>query len=300
VITNLRIYLTEVLPAQWWGFSGGGISLVPGLLLGLFLGGAAVWGLFLRLRTRKIGGAEIFLVLYSGVILLWPSVWSGERFLIPLLPLLLLLAGEGVWAAGTRLGKARPALLAAGFLLLALPALPGWIAMATEGSVCRKLADSGDPFRCHGPGLQEFRDAAIWTGANLPDDAVVLNRKPRIFYLLNGPRGVVFPFTSDPDLLLAEADRAEARFLLFDHLDGISPYYLPPLIVARVHSFCYIRGWGTGGEGAMRTELFGIRPPAERREGGEMSDLQPCAAGYLQPSDASEATRGEEVPLLHR
>jgi hypothetical protein len=90
---NLRIYLSNVLPAQWWS----GSSEVAALIVGLLLAGAALWGYILRIRARPLGGAELFLLLYAGIILLWPSVWSGERFLIPLLPILLLLAGEGLW-----------------------------------------------------------------------------------------------------------------------------------------------------------------------------------------------------------
>jgi len=291
---NLWIYLSDVLPAQWWSGSGEVVSLIVGLILV----GAALCGCVLQIRSRRVGAAELFLLLYAGIILLWPSVWSGERFLIPLLPILLLLAGEGLWGMGARLGRGRPLLLAAAFLLLTVPALPGWLAMSAAGSECRRLASSGDPIRCHSAGFQEYRSAAIWAGANLPEGAIVLNRKPRIFYLFDGPRGVVYPFTTEPDLLLAEADRVGARYLLFDHLDGISPYYLPPLIEARVHSFCHIAGWRTGGAGAFGTELFGILPPEVRLEGGEMSDLRSCGDDYLELSGEAEPVGGHEIPLL--
>jgi hypothetical protein len=296
VFENLRIYLGEVLPAQWWGPGGGVLSL----LLGLGIAVAALWGGYLQLRSRKLGPAELFLPLYAGIILLWPSVWSGERFLLPLIPILLLLAGEGIREVSARLGSWRMALIGVAVLLLALPAIPGWIAMGDSGRSCRNLASGGDPFRCHAGGFQEFRAAAAWSGVNLPEEAVVLNRKPRIFFLLDGPQGVVYPFTSDPDLLLAEADRAGARYLLFDHLDGISPGYLPPLISARGRSYCHVGGWGDGGESGLRTELLGILPPGERGEGGGLADIGPCPESFRVNAPGEPVAAGREIPLLAR
>jgi hypothetical protein len=94
---NLGIYLGGVLPGEWW--PGGGVGH---LVLGVGLVGAALAGWVLRLRRGEVGTAELFLPLYAGLILLWPPVWSGDRFALPLYPLFLLYAGEAL-VAGARL-----------------------------------------------------------------------------------------------------------------------------------------------------------------------------------------------------
>ncbi len=292
---NLTLYVGEVLPGEWWG-AGGGAALAA---LGIVLTGLAVWGWARNLRGGA-GPAELFVPLYFGLILLWPEVWSGDRFLLPLYPFVLLYAGEALHALASRLGPA-PAMgaVGAGALLLVAPAVPGWMALADEASECRRIAErEDDVFACHGEGFREFRDAASWSGANLPSDAVVLNRKPRIHYVLAGQRGRVFPFTRDPEAFLAEADRLGARYLLVDHVDGISLFYLPAIIQARPLAFCYVRGWGAEGA-AMGTDLFGILPPGERRAGGDVSQIDWCPEPYVPAEPVADADReGWRIPLL--
>jgi hypothetical protein len=287
---NLRLYVGEVLPREWWG-----AAELPWLLAlgGILLSGLAVAGWIRRLRPRP-GPAELFVPLYLGLILLWPQVWSGDRFLLPLYPFVLFWAGEVIWDGVRRWGRGAAAGAASvAFVLLTLPSVAAWLELADDASACRRAATE-DVFRCHGAGVMEFRDAAAWAGANLPDDAVVVNRKPRIFYVLGGTPGRIFPFSRDPDVLLAEADELGARFLLLDRVDGISGYYLPFVIEARPLAFCWIRGWGDGGGG---TNLFGILPPEERRE-GPISELRLCPEDYRRSPPVEPRVEGIRVPIL--
>ena len=291
---NLSLYVGDILPGEWWGGAEGALLAA----LGIVLVGLAVWGWVRNLRPRP-GTAELFVPLYLGLILLWPEVWSGDRFILPLYPFLLLYAGEALHRVGCLRGPAAgKAAVAGGVLLLVGPALPGWVAMASEAGDCRRIAEAqGDVFSCHGEGFRQFRDAAAWSGENLPPDAVVLNRKPRIQYVLAGRRGRTYPFSHDPDVLLAEADRLGARYLLMDHVDGISLHYLPAVIRARPLAFCYVRGWGTDA-GGMGTDLFGILPPEERRSGGDVSELGWCPEGYAPSTPVEPDPEGRRVPLL--
>jgi hypothetical protein len=290
---NLRLYAGEVLGAQWWGAA----APAAVALLGIAVLALALWGWTLRVRMGA-GVAELFLPLYVGLILVWPEVWSGSRFLLPVVPLVLLYAGEAARYAALPLGKGlATAVLAVGVLLLALPAIPAWLRIADASADCRRMADLGDVFACHSPSVAAFRDAAAWSGANLPADAVVLNRKPSMFYLLGGRPGRIFPFTEDAAPFLEEADRIGAGYVLFDTLDGISATYLPAVITARPEAFCHVRGWG-GSEATLGTELFGIVPPSERvvREG---AGVRPCPAAFAPTSAGEPAVDGTRVPRLN-
>lgn len=288
---NLRIYAGSVIPGEWWPGPDGLLAA-----LGVAFVGAALAGWVLRLRAKDVGAAELFLPLYAGLILIWPEVWSGDRFVLPLHPLLLLYGGEAAMrAVGGRGWASGPASLrtqatgAVLFLVFALPAAAGWMAKAEEAGACRRIAN-GDVFRCLGSGMQEFRDAAAWAGANLPGDAVVLNRKPRIFAALGGTRGRTFPFSRDADVLLAEADRLGARYLLADRVDGVSMAYLPSVVGGQPGAFCEIRGWGNG------TVLLGIRPAGER----DGPDVVACPPGWAPDPARTPPVEGERVPLLLR
>jgi hypothetical protein len=154
-------------------------------------------------------------------------------------------------------------------------------------------------FQCNADGFREFRAAAAWSGDNLPTGAVVLNRKPRTFYLIGSVQGRLFPYSRDPGVLLAEADRSRARYLLLDHVDGIGSYYLPPAIAARPLAFCYLAGWGSE-PGAARTDLLGILPLDDRREGGEVTDIGECPAAYRVHPPRDPVMEGIRIPLFAR
>ncbi|MDT8368798.1 MAG: hypothetical protein RQ745_06295, partial [Longimicrobiales bacterium] len=92
---NAGGYLTEHLPAALAG-PGAGAGWVGALILLLALLAVVGWIRALRPAPGTLpGAAELFFPLYLGVVLLWPPVWSGDRFALPLLPLLLVYAIEG-------------------------------------------------------------------------------------------------------------------------------------------------------------------------------------------------------------
>ena len=290
---NLRLYVGNVLPGEWWSGTTGGAAVA----LGILLVALATWGWLARVQ-RCPATAELFVPFYLGLILVWPEVWSGDRFILPLYPFILLYAGESVARLSRPLGRAGvTAGVSLALLLLLLPALPTWLSLAQGASTCRRIADGGDPVLCQGSGFAEFRDAAVWAGANLPEEAVVLTRKPRIYYLFNGPSGRTFPFTQDPDLFLAEADRLGAGYVLLDHVDTISLFYLPAVIRARPLAFCHIAGWGDTGAG-LGTDLLGILPPDQRRVEGDVSQLQECPETYRSGSEVRPLIDAELIPRV--
>ncbi|TVP42259.1 MAG: hypothetical protein EA350_16550 [Gemmatimonadales bacterium] len=301
--TNLEFYVTSVLGGEWWGSSlpPGPVAFLGVVILTLGLVG---WG---RRVVRGQGGlAELFLPLYGGLVLVWPEVWSGDRFVLPLYPLLLFWGAEAVCAGldGLRArttGRLLPpwaawALGVPALLLLLLPAAPGLLGRAEQAAACREWG-LADPFACHGPPFQRFRDAAAWAGANLPGDAVVINRKPRIFHALGGTPGRVFPFFDDPDRLLDQAGELGARYLLVDRVDGISPRYLPGILRSRPEAFCWIRNWG---EDAILLGIVGPDAPASSPRGiDETGAFVDCGEAWTLPGDERPARRwGHRIPVV--
>ena len=243
------------------------------------------WG---RRALRGAQVAELFLPLYIGLIMLWPAVWSGERFLLPVLGLLLAYAGDGVvhaFRVGTSLTPSRPGPATArartprtgeagaggtparrawgplagalAMLALFLLALPGLAANVSTGSQCTAAWRAGERYPCVGPEWSDFFTTAEWVGRELPPDAVVLSRKPRLFYVMSGRKSLNYPMASTTQALLATADSAGARWVVFDALGSLAQRYLGPAILQRPAAFCIAR---TAPAGAA--VLFGILPGA--------------------------------------
>lgn len=300
--TNGQGYLLEWLPRTFAGPDVGVAGLVVLLLALLALVG---WALALR---RRVGPAELFAPLYAGILLVWPPVWSGDRFALPLIPFIVVWAGEALTAIARRIlpegvplrTTALPAAL--GLLVLAVPVADGVRRAAGEAAACRGAARIGGPWACGGVGMVQFTEAARWAGAHLPDDAVVLSRKPRIWYAMSGVPTRTYPFTADPDSLLAAADRVGARYVVVDVVSGQARLVVRA-VGTRPGAFCSLTGFG-GRDGGARTELLGILPPERRASGavrsrGEVS-IGACPPGMARPGGASlpPYTPSSPIPLL--
>ncbi|OGS34664.1 MAG: hypothetical protein A2293_02755 [Elusimicrobia bacterium RIFOXYB2_FULL_49_7] len=135
----------------------------------------------------------IFLVFYAGILLLWPRVWSGSRFLIPLIPILYMMLLRNLSYASTaflhpdiqpRFGK-----LMLGIMLLF------------------SLLNFGEAFRKSRMPLTEdwidYYRAAEWAKTHTDTTAVFCTRSPYLFYLKSDRKSVSIPLTPNPDSVMA-------------------------------------------------------------------------------------------------
>jgi hypothetical protein len=222
---------------------------VPSALV--FLLAAFGWGR----RMRRPTVADLFLPLYLGLLLVWPAVWSGERFLLPALPLILFYSGDAIVCLAGRLDRraAFPA-AAAAVLLVVLAAVPMLRLQIRHGTQCTLAYRLGHRYPCL-PSAEwlDFFSVAELTRELLPAEAVVISRKPRLFYVLSGHQGRIFPFSDDPHAFFAAADSAGARYLVFDYLDRPSQAYVRPVLLRRPGAFCVLYSSAAAG-----TTIFGI------------------------------------------
>lgn len=263
VLENDRRYVGIHLPVLLLGLEG---RLLLPLSGGILVLAALGWGA----RLHRPGVPELFLPLYAGLLLSWPEVWSGERFLLPVLPLILAYAGIGLSRICRRFAPrlTRVAGPATALLVLAA-AVPGLHAAAVLGGECTRLYAEGERYPCVGADWRDYFELAEWSRRALPDGAVVLSRKPRLFFLISGHQGRVYPFSEDPDTFFAAARDAGARYVVLDYVDGLSARYLAPVLIGRSASFCTMRSLGR-----TRAVLFGI-----------MADSTSAAAPPGEPED---------------
>jgi hypothetical protein len=253
----------------------GGVAVALGVVT--FLAALAGWGG----RLRRPGAAEFFFPLYLGLILAWPAVWSGERFLLPAYPLILGYAAEFLVRVARRVrpGAVVPAGAGAVALvvLMSTPALSQGI---RQSVACTALYRSGEPYPCLGPVWRDFFGIAEWARDSIPEDAVVISRKPRLFYGLSDRRGLIYPFSAEPEGFFAAVRRSGARYLVLDRLGGVSARYLGPVLEARPGAFCFLHTAPAG-----HAALLGILP---EEEWGSAS----AAGDATAAQEAGEAGRG--------
>lgn len=271
--TNSWLYVSTILPLSYLREPGAGRApaglLVAGGGLVVLVLGAIGWT---RRALSRLGAPELFAIAYAGLIVLWPSVWSDQRFLLPLLPLLTVYALGGAAAAisrlvergsGTRRSRTRSAAVVA-------------IAVAAVGLGSYDAADriptriecfaawrQGSP--CIHPAFGAFFDLARWTKDHTPPDAIVANRKPQFFWWFSRRQGDVYPFSDRPEAVLEGLDEMGADYVVFDQISTTTLRYLRPAILARQDRFELVQRTGP-----PETLLFRLLPEprsASRRRG---------------------------------
>lgn len=253
---NLVAYVTTHLPFLLAARAdGAGLTVAVAVTLLALVGWAwrvADW--------RRVRPAELLLPLYMGLILIWPAVWAGDRFLLPVYALLLFYAGDALVRLVRRVRA--PLALTAGSVavaLLLLLQLPADAVAVRIGRQCQDAYAAGARHPCLPAPWQSFFAQAERLPALLPDGAVVLSRKPRLLHVMSGGRvySLTYPFTPEPQRFLAYADSVGARYLVFDELGNLAQLYLAPVLTRRPDAFCILEASGQSG-----TALFGIQPGA--------------------------------------
>ncbi len=187
------------LPSVMWGnadgvLAGAGSLVVANLneapwlrVICRILGLVSVWGLFrMARRTGRLQHAA-FTAAYLLVLLLW-HFKSNERFVVPVLPFLLMGLSEEVLLLGALVRKSfripaiGPRVVAAGVtaLFLGLCATAGWADVAAYGQYFPNF------FRGERAQLDEDRRLYAWIVANTPPDALFLAYKDTRLALWTG------------------------------------------------------------------------------------------------------------------
>ena len=295
VLENLWMYATGILPTSLAGVGGW-----PGLCLGLTLAALAVWGWILRVR-RRVGVHELFFVLYAGLIFAWPVVWSSDRFLLPVIPSILLYSGEALGKLLAGVPRWRPRVFAAvvgGALLL--PAAASWLERAGQAGECRTRVVASGPMGCYRTSMTEMQAMALWTRERLSEGSVVFARKPRLFHAFSGHAAVVYPFTNEEGALLAQADSMGVGYVVLGNWDRTGSAYVVPAIQADPERFCLVAQLRAGSDPPI--SLLAIRPPgaddpqALADTGGGVAT---CLHEEWDVGPSSSAVASMSIPILN-
>lgn len=182
----------------------------------------------------------MFLLIFGGnfaIFLVWPEVWFGIRFILPLIPFMQLFGILGIYFLLTKLVPKQTKLInspvfALSFGLLLIPQI----------SSIQQLQEKKDAD--YPPNWGNFIRMAEWAGENL-EDAVISSRKPQIFYVAGNQKTTNFRYTSDRGAILKRFDEQKVTHVVMEQL-GFSQTgrYLYPLISSDPEKFKLVRALG--------------------------------------------------------
>ncbi|QZE14388.1 hypothetical protein K4L44_00350 [Halosquirtibacter laminarini] len=204
--------ISETSSAHWYHY-----------IIGVLLIGFVVYGLIsleFRYRLLLVG----YLSGQFAIQLLWPSVWFGVRFMIPIVPILQFLTAWGIFNLIFKANKDKknqantiPRVIFLSLLLfINLPSVKQ-MGKNSNGKWPQKYID--------------YFTLAKWCDKTLPKDAVIACRKPALFYLYSKRTVTYFKDTVDDDLLLNDLKNKNTSYIVVDRLGytSTSRYLVPAL-----------------------------------------------------------------------
>lgn len=254
IVDNVVVYAERFLPVL---VAGRESQWVLAVTMPLLLLAVIEWGVRIGSRDRSV--REFFAPLYLGMVLLWLPQFAGERLLLPLYPVLILYAALAVRRlAGVLPRRVGNTVVVAASAAFVMAAIPGEMAQVGYGIQCAAQYRNGEPWPCVSEGWRDFYTISELAGHTIPDDGVVLSRKPAVLFALSGNKGRLYPFDRDPRVLIDSARAAGAGYVVLDYVDEIGSAYVVPAIVRRSRAFCIVHALGPN-----RAALFGILPAAD-------------------------------------
>jgi hypothetical protein len=95
----------------------------------------------------------------------------------------------------------------------------------------------------------------------LPQDAVVISRKPTLFFAVSGYRSRMYPLSAQPDSFFRAAREVGAKFVVVDQIADLAPAYLYPVLQARSDDFCLAREVRLSAAALVVIDTAGPPPP---------------------------------------
>ncbi len=218
-IGHIGLYLTRELPNTLVPYFSSAESIFhPASLLLILLAGAAT---VLCIKRGENLLLLVYAALFMSVVLLWP--WPGDRFLIPIVPVLVFLE---VWVVL----QLREALVAKSGALVGKVLIWGCFLIYVVGQVggVKRLADYSEAD--YPPQWSRYYQAGLWLKSNAPEDSIVLCRKGYWMYIVSGRRCIGFPF-EEPAKVLAHMEREQADYVVCESLGfpQTQQYLLPAI-----------------------------------------------------------------------
>jgi hypothetical protein len=164
-----------------------------------------------------------------GIFFLWPDVWYGTRFELPVIPFLLLGILYGLWELVYLISLK---------LKLNLRINPLWFALAILIFIPGVKRAHTEAKKKYEANFNDYFEIAKWMKENVKEDAVVACRKPDLFYLFSGKYVCNYKYTEDDKDLLEDLKKKNVNYVVVENLGfGSTGRYLVPAIRKNERNF---------------------------------------------------------------
>jgi hypothetical protein len=229
---NLRIYVGGEIPTnltpgifRWtydpperrYAFLPLYVAWIPLLFVGI--------GLVRSIRRREPLG--LYVVLYLVLSILWPTLWTGIRFLVPVLPFLALFLFDGFFSLLSLRGgleRDRRRIITAVLIVWFL------LAVRLQTTLAREV-------RRYPPDWDAYFKAATWIKGHTSPSSIIVDRKPSMLTYVTDRRAVTFPREADPEKMVEWMKSEGVGYVLVPAIpyDDIARYLIPTVQREQAH-----------------------------------------------------------------
>lgn len=218
---NIQVYTTDYAAQMIFGsveepVSGSALRIISSTITLL-----VIIGLVKNLIFRA-GVLELYILFYLAVLSIWPEMWADVRFLIPVIPFLIMYLIDGTsLLVGLVLFKQKRNVIITACIIALL------VALTSFGTVLAKIPGNlrmierylrGDCYTGYLENWRNFFDAADWARENTPKSSTFTLRKPELFAFLSKRKSQMYPLTTNKDSILTAVFKTD--YVLVNLLRG--------------------------------------------------------------------------------
>lgn len=155
-----------------------------------------------------------YIIANLGILLLWPPVWTGTRFMLPVIPMLLFLLGNGLYEIlkwlFLQMKLKNYYVLQFGLPLCFLFAIPIY---KPQLELLHQTAKNNYPNN-----YKKYFDIAIWANQHTESNDIICCRKPELFYLFAKRYVTNFKNTLNKEEEIEFLKKAKVNYVVLDQL----------------------------------------------------------------------------------
>ncbi|WP_046745732.1 glycosyltransferase family 39 protein [Kordia zhangzhouensis] len=242
VFINFERYITKEIPSSMATnvdsiYTGSDTSFTAWLIGFILITGITI-GILKLPKFRAF--IAVYIVTFVSLLLLWPSVWYGVRFILPLIPCLLFLFVVGTitflkWITVQIIPKKQKIVLPILVSLL----VSVWIFLYGVTSIQKLHTQAIETYAAN---YKNYFELATWVRDQAPSETVTCVRKEGLFYLFSKKYVTNYPKTTNKEALLEHLKAKNVTYVVVEQLGYSSTArYLVPAIDRYPNKFKVIK-----------------------------------------------------------
>ncbi|MCH2194357.1 glycosyltransferase family 39 protein [Kordia sp.] len=231
VFINIERYITKEIPSGLVSVKkimySDTTSFMTEWLLGILILGGIMFGVY-RLKNFRTF-IFFYMLAFFGLLMIWPSVWDGTRFFVPLIPLCIFLLIFSLievvilFQAILLKKQSKVVLISISVLILSI-----WAIIYGDASIS-KLNEKATLE--YADNYKNYFALAEWINKNADKDAITVVRKEGLFYLFSKKNVTSYQKTLDKEAQIEYLKQKKVAYVVVEQLGYSSTSkYLVPVI----------------------------------------------------------------------